>query len=377
MWARARLWVANLLRRGSFDRDLADELTFHIETRAGDLERQGVPSAEAKRRARLEFGALDKYKDEVRELRAGVWVEQMLRDLHHGMRVLIRCPGFTIAATLTLALGTGATATVFTLLDTVLLRPLPVQRPEELAHIYTSCRAGNPYCSSSYPEYLDYRAHSRAFGDMAAFEAVGVSVGDGSGSWVGTALLVSTNYFALLGVAPHAGQLISPAWNVEADPPVVLAHETWLTRFGGDRSAIGQTLRVSGATFRITGVAPPEFHGTRLDVRPDVWLAIDNIGLIPAGGSDPGTTGGPSGSDMRTNHSRHARDFRRPPTVGSRSSWTLCHRRTGRARRTAARRSGRHHEVRRAADEWRRGRAPDRVCERRGTDAGARCSAAT
>jgi predicted permease len=304
MLARARLWVASLLGRRRFDRNLADELTFHIETRAEHLERQGMPPAEAKRQARLEFGALDKYKDEVREVRTGVWIEQLRQDLHHGTRVLIRRPGFTVAAILTLALGTGATATVFSLLDTVLLRSLPVRNPEELAHIYTSCRAGGPFCSSSYPEYLDYRAQSRTFADMAAFQQVGVSIGAGSGSWVGTALLVSTNYFTLLGVAPHAGQLISPAWNVAADPPAVLAHDTWLARFGGDRSAIGQSIRASGGTFRIAGVAPPEFHSTRLDVRPDLWLAIDNVGLIPAGGSDPGTTGRPIGSDMLTNRGR-------------------------------------------------------------------------
>ena len=304
MLTRARLWVAGVLGRRRFDRDLADELTLHIDTRAEHLERRGMPPAEARRQARLEFGALDKYEDEVREVNAGAWIEQTRQDLRHGTRVLIRRPGFTIAATLTLALGTGATATVFSLVDTVLLRPLPVHRPEELAHLYTSCRAGNPYCSCSHPEFLDYRAQSRTFADIAAFQQFGVSVGEGSGSWVGTALVVSTNYFTLLGVAPHAGQLISPAWNVAADPPVVLAHDTWRARFGGDRSAVGRGIRIGGGTFRVVGVAPPGFPGTRLDVRPDLWLAIDNVGLVPAGGSDPGTTGPPSGSDMLANRGR-------------------------------------------------------------------------
>jgi predicted permease len=304
MWTRARLWVASLLHRRRFDRDLADELAFHLETRADDLARQGMAPTDARRQARLEFGAPDKYTDEIRDVRTGAWLEQLRQDLRYGTRVLIRRPAFTIAALLTLALGTGATATVFSLLDTVLLRALPVRHPEELAHVYTSCQSGDPYCSSSYPEYRDYRAQSRTFADIAAFQPVGVSVGDGSVNWVGTALLVSTNYFTLLGVAPHAGQLISPAWNVAADPPVVLAHDTWVARFGGAPSAIGHTIRVSGATFRIAGVAPPAFHGTRLDVRPDLWLAIDNVGLIPHGGSDPGKTAQPSGSDMLSNRGR-------------------------------------------------------------------------
>jgi predicted permease len=304
VWTRIRLWLASLLDRQQFNRDLADELAFHIDARAEDLARRGLSAAEARRQARLEFGAPDKYAEQVREARAGIWVEQLRQDLHYAVRVLIRRPAFTIAALLTLSLGTGATAAVFGLLDRVLLRALPVSHPEELAHIYTSCRAGDPYCAGSYPEYLDYRAQNRTFADVAAFEPIGVSVGNDSGSWVGTALLVSTNYFTLLGIAPHAGQLISPGWNVSADPPVVLAHDTWVAHFGGDRAAIGRTLRISDATFRIAGVAPPAFRGTRLEIRPDLWLAIDNIGLIPHGGSDPGTTARPSGSDMLTNRGR-------------------------------------------------------------------------
>lgn len=302
MWTRVRLWVAGVLGRSRFDRDLAEELRFHLATRAEHLQRSGLSPEEAKRRARLEFGAIDKYTDEIREVRMGVWLEQLRQDLRYAARVLTRRPAFAIAATLTLALGTGATATVFSLLDAVLLRHMPAHQPEELAHIYTSCRRGDPYCFSSYPEFLDYRAQSRTFADMAAFEPLAVSVGEGAGSWVGEALLVSTNYFALLGLAPHAGQLISPTWNVEADPPVVLAYDTWLARYGGDPSVIGRPLRIGEATFRIAGVAPPGFRGTRLDVRPDLWLAIDNVGLLPRGGSDPGRTGPPS--DMLTNRGR-------------------------------------------------------------------------
>lgn len=283
---------------------LDDDIRDHIERETQENLDQGMSPEEARRQALLKFGNVALAKEDTRAVWVWQWLEQLVQDWRHGTRVLIRRPGFTIAATLTLALGTGATATVFTLLDTVLLRAMAVHRPEELAHVYTSCRAGDPYCSSSYPEYLDYRAQNRTFSDMAAFQQVGVSVGDGSGSWVATGLLVTTNYFTLLGVAPHAGQLISPTWNVAADPPVVLAHETWLARFGGERSTIGQGIRVSGGTFRIAGVAPAGFHGTRLDVRPDLWLAIDNIGLIPAGGSDPGTTRRPSVSDMLTNRGR-------------------------------------------------------------------------
>ena len=303
MWTRSRLWLASLVKRRQFDRDLADELTFHVQARAEHLRREGVPSGEAARRARLDFGSFESYKDQARDVRAGLWIEQLRQDLRYGARILLGRPGFTAAATLTLALGIGATATVFALLEAVLLRPLPVQRPEELAHIYTSCRAGAVYCASSYPEYLDYRAQNRSFVDLAAFDPASVNVSAASGSWVANALLVSTNYFSLLGVAPHAGQLLSegmPGIDVAGKPSVVLGHSLWLTRFGGGASVIGQTLRLSGTPFRIVGVAPPEFRGTRLGAsfRPDLWIPIDNVDLLPGGGGGGSAPVGAGDSDM-------------------------------------------------------------------------------
>jgi predicted permease len=303
MWTRWRLWLASVFRRREFDRVIDAELTFHLQARIEHLQREGVPPAAAERQARLEIGALEKYKDELRDTRRGAWVEQLGQDLRYGARVLLGRPGFTVAATVTLALGVGATATVFSLLDVVLLRSLPVRNPHELAHIYTSCRAGDVYCASSYPEYLDYRSRSRTFADMAVFQPMDVSVSGDSGSWVGTGLLVSTNYFSLLGVAPLAGQLFSPAWNVAADPPVVLAHDAWVTHFGGDSSIFGRRLRLSGGSFRIVGVAPSWFNGTRLEMRPDLWMPIENISLLPVGASDPGSTS-VAGSDMLTNRGR-------------------------------------------------------------------------
>lgn len=262
---------------------MAEELAAHVELRTRDLVRSGLAPEEARRRASLDFGSRERYKDEVREVRLGLWAEQLRQDLRYATRSLARRPGFTAAAILTLALGIGATATVFSLLDEVLLRPLPVQAPDELVHVYTSCRRGNPYCASSYPEYLDYRTRNRTLAGLAAFTPVEVSVDGGADGWVASGLLVSTSYFSVLGVAPHVGQLIAPGWDVTADPPLVLDHGVWLTRYGGDPHVVGRTLRLGGNPFRIVGVAPPGFHGTRLDEHPDLWIAIDNVSLTPAG----------------------------------------------------------------------------------------------
>jgi predicted permease len=285
--------LQSLLHRHRLEQDLQDELAAHVAMDAEERIETGESPEAAQRAARRDFGNVALATEDARATWGWTGLEQFVHDLRHGARLLLRRPAFTITATLTLALGTGATASVFALIDTVLVRRLPVHRPDELAHIYTSCQAGEPYCWSSYPLYLDYRAQSRTFADIAAFDPIDISVGDNSGTWVGTALLVSTNYFTLLGIPPHAGQLISPAWNTAADPPVVLAYDTWMARFGGDRSVIGRPLRVSGATFRIAGVVPLGFHSTKLHERPDMWLAMDNISLMP---HEP--------SDMLTNRGR-------------------------------------------------------------------------
>jgi putative ABC transport system permease protein len=276
-----------LFRRTAVERDLDEELRFHVDRQVETYQRAGHDHAEAVRRARLDLGGLDQVREEYRDSLGVRLIQDVRRDVQLAGRMLKRQPGFAAASMLTLALGIGATAAVFSLLDVLLLRPLPVRDPHELAHIYTSCRAGDTYCVSSYPEFLAYRSQNRTFADMAAFDEFEVNVGDDAGSWVGAGSLVSTNYFSLLGVAPHSGRLFSSDWNVAADPPVVLAYDAWITRFGGDSSVIGQTLRLSGTAFRIAGVAPAGFHGTRLDVRPSLWVPIENVALLPvAAGRD-------------------------------------------------------------------------------------------
>jgi predicted permease len=212
-----------------------------------------------------------------------------LQDARYGARMLSRRPGFAAAATLTLTLGIGATATVFALLDVVLLRPLPVSDPGTLAHLYTSCQRGEVYCVSSYPEFLDYRGQSRTFEDMAAFHPMELSIGDESAPWVGRGLLVSTSYFSMLGVAPHQGALFAPTRDVQSDPPLVLSYEAWRSRFGASPQAIGRLVSVSGARFRVVGVAPPGFRGTRLAERPDLFIPIENYQLLPQGMARAGT----------------------------------------------------------------------------------------
>jgi hypothetical protein len=150
--------VKALLRWRQQERDLQDELAAHVEMDTQERIEAGESPETARRAAWRDFGNVALVTEDTRVAWGWTGVEQFAQDLRYGARVLTRRPGFTTAATLTLALGTGATATVFSLLDNVLRRPLPVHRPQELAHIYTSCSRGDTYCGGSYPLYLDYRA---------------------------------------------------------------------------------------------------------------------------------------------------------------------------------------------------------------------------
>jgi len=199
MWTRLQLWLLAALGRRRFNDDLSDEVRFHLDARTEHWRRQGLPPGEAARRARLEFGSPGKAADQVRDVRLGLWFEQLRQDLEHRARALLRRPVVTVSAIVTLALGTGATATVFSLIDAALLRPLPVAEADDLAHVYTSCRLGQTYCSNSYPEFLDYRARNRTFADLAAFTPMTVHVSTDRGNWVAQTQLVSDNYFTLLG----------------------------------------------------------------------------------------------------------------------------------------------------------------------------------
>ncbi len=204
-------------------------------------------------------------------------LETLAQDLRYAMRNLARNPGFTLVAMVTLALGIGATTAIFSLADAALFQAPPVQDPDRLASIYTTCRRGDPRCSSSYPDYLDYRDRCKAFEDMAAFNWLPVSLGgEGSQARLAAVQSVTGNYFSLLGVKPFQGRLIQPADHQrgEVSSVVVLAHDLWHGPLGGDDSIVGQTLRLNGIPFTVVGIAPAGFRGTSLGDAADLWIPM-------------------------------------------------------------------------------------------------------
>ncbi|HEX9708985.1 MAG TPA: ABC transporter permease, partial [Candidatus Thermoplasmatota archaeon] len=275
------------------DHDIRDELRFHIEERTKELQAQGLSPDEARRGALEAFGDPAAVAERVRRARGdgrtttrgGRMLADLGRDLRYALRSLANQPVFTAAAVLTLALAIGANAAIFGVADRVLLRTPPVREPGSLVSVYTTCRAGDPRCASSWPDYLDYRTAS-SLEDLAGWSWLPVSAATpGEPPRLLTAMMVTGNYFEMLGVPAARGRALRPSDDVPGAPTAVavLAHGTWRGAFGADPAVVGRTLRFNEVPFEIVGVAPEGFRGTSLSGDPDVFLPITSGALLGVG----------------------------------------------------------------------------------------------
>jgi macrolide transport system ATP-binding/permease protein len=282
----AKSFLRSLFRRQRIDADLDDEIRSAGEMLAEQKVKEGIAPGEARRPARIELGDVEQGKERVREARAAAWFDTPLQDLRFGLRALRKSPGFTAVAVLTLALGIGANTAIFTLIDGILLRTLPVANPSELYRLgntHQCCNIGGvqeQWSIFSYPLYRQLRDHTPEFGEMAAFagglDEFGVRrSGSGAPPTPLVGEYVSGNYFAMLGLGAFAGRLIAPTDDAANAPPVaVISYRSW-QEFGGQSSIIGATFVLNTMPFTVIGVAPPSFYGDRtIADPPDVWLPI-------------------------------------------------------------------------------------------------------
>jgi putative ABC transport system permease protein len=185
----------------------------------------------------------------------------LARDLRFGARALRQQPGFTVAAVLTLALGIGANTAIFSIVNAVLLRPLPYEQPDRLVHIWEFDAAESQRRQASYPEYLDWRAMSRSFSDIAGYDGSSRTLTGVDGAERVDAAQVTDNFFRTLGVTPYLGRAFEQG---EAGPDAaavaMLTYSSWQTRFAGDEAIIGRTLTLNGVPFTVVGVLPPDFE---------------------------------------------------------------------------------------------------------------------
>jgi putative ABC transport system permease protein len=259
LFASLRYLASTLFHRSRFEDELDEEIRSHIQRRADDLERSGLPRAEAARRARIEFGGYQKFKAECREELRGFWLETVWTDVHFATRMLRSSPGFTAVAVLTLALGIGANTAIFSVVNAVLLRPLPYPNAKRLAMIWSTW--GNETRGpASGPELIELRNRSRAFEEIAGIWVT-------SGTITGTVepeqvrlALTTANFLPLLAEKPQLGRFFAPGEDRGgAAPLLILTDGLWRRQFGANPGIVGQTARLNGSSFTIVGVLPRNF----------------------------------------------------------------------------------------------------------------------
>jgi predicted permease len=270
-----RSLASSLFRRSQVDREVAEELRSHIEHRAEDLERSGVARREAERRARVEFGGYERYKAESHEAMGGGFIEVLLQDVRFGFRMMRKSPGFTVVAVLTLALGIGANAVVFSALNALILQPIHVPNAQSL---YMVERGKELSAQHSYPDYLDLRDQNRSFSGLMAYSIsrAGLATdGKASAAWL---YEVSGNYFDVAEIQPHLGRFFhsSDEHGPNSSPYIVLSYAYWRSHFQSDPGVVGRGVLLNKHSYTILGVAPEEFRGTELFFSPDFWVPLVN-----------------------------------------------------------------------------------------------------
>jgi len=268
-----RFRIATLFQRDQIRAEMEEELRSHIQHRADDLERSGLGRAEAERRARIEFGGREKYKEEIHTALGGNLIGTILQDVRFSLRVLRKSPGFTIAAVLTLALAIGANAVVFGVLNALILRPLNVPQAQSL---YSVEHGPFKDVSYSYPDYLDLRDRNRSFDALAAYILAPVGLDTGSNPSQAWGYEVSGNYFDALSIQPFLGRFfhVADEHGPNSAPYLVISYAYWHSHFQDDRTVVGRVVQVNKHPFTILGVAPHEFRGTLLFFSPDLWVPM-------------------------------------------------------------------------------------------------------
>jgi predicted permease len=278
-----REWLARLRAAVAPDRpddDLAEELRLHLEMAAEEARRQGRDPDEAVRAARLEAGGIARSMEALRDQRGLPWLEDLARDLRYGLRVLRRSPVFAVVAIFTLALGIGANAAIFRLIDALSLRSLPVSSPEELVEIRADGIEGFginvPNGRVTYPLWEQIRAHQRALSGVFAWGNAGLVVGRGPSAHRAEGLWVSGDFFRALGLRPARGRLLAPDDDSAAcgASVAVVSHDYWQAALGGAESVVGSTLVIVNQPFTVVGVAPRGFTGLEVGRGFDVALPL-------------------------------------------------------------------------------------------------------
>lgn len=286
-----------LFRRSAVENELDDELRFHLEQQVEKHVRSGLTREEALRQTRLQFGAMDHVKEDCRESRGITFLETTAQDVRYTLRQLSRTPAFTTTVLLTLALGIGANAAIYTLVNAVLLKKLPVADPGSLVRLGdnndccqgSGLRQNGDYAMFSTDAYEQLKRNLPEFEELAAMQAgfsyrPVIARRDGSQTESRSVMgeFVSGNYFGTFGLQPRAGRLLVDADNVQGAPmAAVMSYEAWQHNFAGDASMVGSTFWINTKPVTIVGIAPEGFYGDRLSADPpEFYLPIETMPVL-------------------------------------------------------------------------------------------------
>ncbi len=251
--------------RAKVDNELETELSEHIRLHTERLERSGLDRAEAERRARIEFGSTEKFKEECREALGGNFLDALIQDVRFSLRTLRKSPAFFAVAVMTLALGIGATISAFSVVNVVLLRPFGFAQPQRLLWIYSQ-RPDNPRANFSLPDYCDYRDQNRSFDELGAVASFNPSLQDSGEPERVQGVRVTANASSILGVRPLLGRTLIPADDKNgAEPVAMISYGLWARRYAKSPDVIGRSVNVNGESRQIVGVLPSSFALPNLD----------------------------------------------------------------------------------------------------------------
>ena len=264
-----------LLWRRRLDRDLDEELRFHIAMREQKNLAEGVPLDEARRR----FGNISSFKEACREMWTLGWLEIFWQDLRYALRTLRKSPAFTLVAVFALALGIGANTAIFSVVNAVLLKPLPYRDPGQLTLLWGNVRRVKvERRGASYPDFVDWRKQSKSFEDMAGFTDVGFTLTGSDEPERMNGEYVSASYFSILGVSAIVGRTFLPGEDEVPmrDHVVILSEGLWQRRYGGDPGIIGKTIQTSTRSYIVVGVMPVGFRG--ISDTAQIWVPFMMLG---------------------------------------------------------------------------------------------------
>ena len=274
------LRLRSLFRRDQVERELDEELRYHIDRQIEENIARGLTPEEARHAALRAMGGVERRKEECRDMRRVRLIEDLTQDLRYGLRTLRKSPGFTVVAALSLALGIGASTAIFSLVDPILLRLLPVKNPEQLVALKAVDQRGENGSWFSYPMFAQLRDRTQVFSGV--FGANSVRSTDMDGPEPGNERekarlqLVSGEYFQVLGVNAVLGRTLTTADNQTSGghPVAVLDYRYWQRRFAGDPAVIGRVITLRNQPLTIIGVTGPEFFGAEWGDAPDIWASL-------------------------------------------------------------------------------------------------------